>query len=86
MLDWEPCASGQIVLQDRRVAYAVTDRNLRVQQVSGALNILQDHASLWLGKYLPDLVPELIGSEDALEQILAGILPAFRDTMGQSRC
>ena len=77
MLDWEPCASGQIVLQDRRIAYAVTDRNLRVQQVSGALNILQDHASTWLGKSLPDLVPELVGSEDALEQILAGILPRF---------
>ncbi len=81
MLDWElpppedPCASAQIVLWDRRIAYAVTDRNLHVQQVRGALKTLQSDAGRWLGKSLLDLVPELIGSEDALEDILAGALP-----------
>lgn len=69
------CASAQNVLWDRRIAYAVTDRQLHVQQVRGALKALQSEDDGWLGKSLLDLVPELIGSEDALKDILAGALP-----------
>ena len=81
MLDWEkpppgdPCASAQVVLWDRRIAYAVTDRNLHVQQVRGTPKALQGDPGSWLGKSLLDLVPELLGSEDALQDILAGVLP-----------
>ena len=71
----EPCTGAQVVLRDRRIAYAVTDRNLRVQQVNGALQVLQSDAGSWLGKSLLELVPELFGSEDALKDILAGALP-----------
>jgi len=42
--------------------------------LSGALKVLQSDAASWLGKSLLDLVPELLGSEDALEGILAGVL------------
>lgn len=70
----DPCIIGQIVLQDRGIVCAVTDRDLRVQQVSGAPTMIPSGAA-WLGKSLMDLVPELIGSEDALRQILAGTLP-----------
>lgn len=81
MLDWEkpppgdPCASAQVVLWDRRIAYAVTDRNLHVQQVRGTPKALQGDPGSWLGKSLLDLVPGLLGSEDALQDILAGVLP-----------
>jgi len=70
----DPCTSPQVVLRDRRIVYAVTDRELHVQQLSGALKVLQSDAASWLGKSLLDLVPELLGSEDALEGILAGVL------------
>ncbi len=70
----DPCTSPQVVLRDRRIVYAVTDRELHVQQLSGALKVLQSDAASWLGKSLLDLVPELLGSEDALEGILGGVL------------
>lgn len=81
MLNWElsapedACAGAQIVLWDRRIAYAVTDRELHIRQVRGALETLWSDAGGWLGRSLTDLVPELIGSEGALEDILAGVLP-----------
>lgn len=80
-MDWEPSvpmdlrANEQVVLYDRRIAYAVADRDLLVRQVRGSHNILQDDAATWPGKSLLDLFPELVGSEDALCQILAGALP-----------
>ncbi len=69
---------GEIVLQDRRIAYAVTDRELRVMQVGGRLDIFPGGAASWLGAALPDLVPELVGSEEALQQVLDGSRPRVR--------
>ena len=69
---------GELVLQDRRIAYAVTDRALRVMQVGGRLDIFPGGAASWLGAGLLDLVPELVGSEEALQQVLDGSLPRVR--------
>ena len=61
----------QAILQDRKIAYAVTDRNLTVIEVSGAASILHNWSESWLGHPLLELVPELMGSEQALADILA---------------
>lgn len=71
----EAVRSVEIVLQDRRIAYAVTDRALRVTHVGGRLDIFPGGAPSWLGAGLLDLVPELVGSEEVLQQVLDGSRP-----------
>jgi signal transduction histidine kinase len=63
------------ILLDRRIAYAITDQQLRVTGVGGVVEILEGGPAGWLGRPLVDLVPELVGSESALADILAGGLP-----------
>jgi signal transduction histidine kinase len=65
---------AQHILLDRKIAYAVTDRQLRVLEVGGYVEILQGGAAGVVGRPLVDLVPELVGSERALDDILAGTL------------
>ncbi len=71
-------AHQEQILRDRRVAYAVTDRSLRVTEVCGASDILLNNHSAWLGRPLLDLVPELVGMEPALAEILDGTLPRMQ--------
>lgn len=66
------------VMVDRAIAYAVTDADLRVVELRGASGIFGAGASGWLGRSLFDLVPELIGSEAALAEILTGESPRFQ--------
>lgn len=68
----------QSILHDRRIAYAITDRDLHVIEVSGGSNGLQTWLTSWLGRSLTDVVPELIGSEEALADILTGELPRLQ--------
>lgn len=68
---------AQLILQDRKIAYAITDHNLKVLAVSDGASILADSYRTSLGRSLLDLDPELIGSEEALADILAGELPRF---------
>ena len=68
---------AQLILQDRKIAYAITDRNLNVVEVSGAADIFRNNHKTCLGRSLLDLVPELVGSEPVLADILAGELPRF---------
>jgi len=68
----------QLILQDRRIAYAITDRNLNVVEVSGAVTMFHDGHKTSLGRSLLDLVPELVGSEAVLADIMAGRLPRFQ--------
>ncbi len=65
-------------MRDRRVGYAITDRSFCVQEVSGASEILVDGYPSWVGYSLLDLVPELVGSEAALRDILDGVLPRLQ--------
>lgn len=65
----------QLILHDRKLAYAITDRDLRVLEVGGALAVLGNDPGGWAGQSLLDLVPELVGSEMALAGILAGTWP-----------
>ncbi len=76
------------ILQDRRIAYLLTDAHLNVTEVRGAVDILVNSSGALVGRSLLDLVPELVGSEAVLADILSGKLPRFqlewvnRDTNG----
>jgi len=70
-------AIAWLVLRDLKIAYAVTDANLEVVDVGGAVDVLCDEPETYLGCSLPDMVPELIGCEKLLADILAGDLPRF---------
>jgi len=72
---------AQAVLLDRQIAYAITDRELTVLEVHGALNILGDEHRAAPGQSLSELVPELVGSEDMLRQVVTGALPRFELTL-----
>jgi signal transduction histidine kinase len=65
------------ILQDRRIAYLVTNRDLIVVKLGGATRILPDGPSACVGHTLLELMPELIGSEQMLADILAGELSRY---------
>jgi len=67
----------QRMLLDRKVAYALTDRQLRVTEVGGDLAVLEEGAAGWLGRSLLDLVPELAAGEPTLADVMSGALPRF---------
>ncbi len=68
----------QRILRDRRIAYAVTDRNLRLLHVDGDGSLLGEN--LTDGDLVLSFAPELIGSEDVLSCILSGALPRYQLT------
>jgi signal transduction histidine kinase len=68
---------AELVLQDRRIAYAITNRDLNVVEVRGAVETLCHAPEDCLARSLLDVVPELIGSEVVLADILRGALPRF---------
>jgi signal transduction histidine kinase len=68
---------ARLILGDRKIAYAITDRDLKVVEVGGAVDVLRDDRRNCLGRSLLELVPELVGSETVLADILAGDLPRF---------
>jgi signal transduction histidine kinase len=68
-------ALAQRILLDRKIAYAITDQQLQVMEVGGVTENLDGGALGWPGRPLVDLVPELVGNEAALADILAGALP-----------
>lgn len=72
----EPTLTQRMLL-DRKVAYALTDRQLRVKEVGGNLAVLERETANWLGRSLIELVPELATSEPALADVLSGNLPRF---------
>ncbi len=69
---------AQLLLQDRKIAYAITDQDLKIVETGGAIDIFYcpENKNL-IGCSLLELVPELIGSEAVLDDILAGDIPFF---------
>ena len=54
----------QPILQDRRIAYLITDHQLKIDAVEDAAGIFADkNCQTLLGSSLLELIPELIGSE-----------------------
>ncbi|MGE5602671.1 MAG: ATP-binding protein [Nitrososphaerales archaeon] len=71
-------APREQILRDRRVGYVITDRSLCVMETAGARDVFLAGHEVWLGRSLPDMVPELVGSESALQDILSGTLPRLQ--------
>ena len=67
---------AESILDDRKIAYCLTNRALNVIQVGGHAPILPDPQVI-IGSPLLDLVPELSGSERALADLLGGKLLRF---------
>jgi signal transduction histidine kinase len=66
------------ILQDRRIAYAITDRDLDVLEVGGLTDEFYPDHDACVGRPLLELIPELVGSERVLANILEGELPRFQ--------
>ncbi len=63
---------------DRKIAYAIVNQKLRVVGVAGAVEIFGVESDVLVGHQLPDVVPEMVGLEDVLLDILAGNVPRFQ--------
>ena len=69
---------AQLILQDHRVGYLVVNRDLKLVEINDTLSLYSDdpqrlqQASLW------DLVPELVGNEDVVADLMGRVrYPAF---------
>lgn len=67
----------ELVLQDCKTVYLVTDGGLNVVDVGGAVDLLVREPHSCLGRSLPDVVPELRGFETVVTNVLAGEMPRF---------
>ncbi len=66
------------LLRDRRIVYAITDRDCTVLAVSDARWSPHAHMTGGVGQHLVEAVPELVGSEAILADLLSGELPRFQ--------
>jgi signal transduction histidine kinase len=71
-------AVSELILRDRAIAYAITDLDLKIVEVGGPIDVIYGRGRACLGRRLIDLVPELVGSESVLTDILASRLPRFQ--------
>ena len=69
---------AQRIVEERKIAYALVDRDLNVVKVGGAVSAFDDLDASCVGLPLLDLVPEFVGSDDLLSDILEGGLPQFQ--------
>lgn len=70
---------AQLILQERNIAYVVTDRSLRIQQIGGKRELLTiEGGPVQVGVSLFDLAPELIGCEEQLQALLTPKAPTFQ--------
>ena len=66
------------ILQDRRISYLVTDQTLRIIELHDTARVFPiGIPKTIVGASLLDHVPELIGSESVLDDILRGTVPRF---------
>jgi adenylate cyclase len=66
----------QLLLREQKIGYAIVDFQLTVLAYEGQSSLFNRHEGT-KKLHLLDLVPELIGCEDLLEEILQGELPRF---------
>ncbi|MCE7979915.1 MAG: sensor histidine kinase [Caldilinea sp. CFX5] len=70
---------AQLILQERNIAFAVTDQAFRIQQVGGKRALLLANGNgAAPGVSLFDLAPELIGCEAQLQALLTQGTPVFQ--------
>lgn len=69
---------AQYLISRHKVAYAVTDRDLRVSEWGGDVHLFPPDLEKYGGITLYELAPELIGVEAELNAILTGEAPELR--------
>lgn len=70
---------AQLILQERNIAFAVTDDALRIQQIGGKRDLLTvDGKPAQFGASLFAVAPELIGCEEQLQSLLTQAAPSFQ--------
>jgi len=88
-MDWHEM---QVILQDCRIGYVITDRALHIVRRGGISDMFEQDGAAALGDPLVEHVPELVGSERLLADILEGRLPRLelvcinRETRAGSTC
>ena len=70
-------AITQLIVKNRPIAFAVTDSHLRIQRVGGQGTLMPVAEKECIGEFLWDVVPEMIGHEPDLQEIVAGTMPRF---------
>jgi signal transduction histidine kinase len=68
-------AVARTILQESQIAYALTDAALRIIEVNDPSGVMPEDCQ---GCLLTEFVPELVGYEETLVQILTGELPRFQ--------
>ncbi|MBN1582344.1 MAG: HAMP domain-containing histidine kinase [Anaerolineae bacterium] len=69
------CDVAQLILKDQDIAYAIADRDLMIVETGGMTHIFDPTS---VGRSLHSRVPELIGNEAVLYDILDRKLPCFQ--------
>ncbi len=64
-----------LILQDHGISYAIVDHTFKIIEIGGAAHVF---SAAWLGRSLLVAIPELMGCEAALADILDGRLPRFQ--------
>lgn len=68
----------QILFCEQKIGYIITGPDLAVMFYGGDASIFSSFQDISSQLSLLDLIPELIGSEEVLDDILKGILPRFQ--------
>jgi signal transduction histidine kinase len=67
----------QAILQTRKLAYVLTDVNLKILEYGDIAGIFAEQDLLGSGRSLIESLPELIGAEAIVADLLSGALPLF---------
>jgi len=84
-------AVTQIILADRKLTYCITDTSFTIEAIDNPAAPCWHETPIGVGASLLEAVPELIGSEDVLQDILNGKLARWelarinRETAGETR-
>ncbi|OQY29127.1 MAG: hypothetical protein B6243_11470 [Anaerolineaceae bacterium 4572_5.2] len=67
----------ELLLSERKIAYLLTDRDLKILNVSASADFLPKDSQFYLGRKFPEVCPEMAGNEEALSLLLSGNLERF---------
>ncbi len=68
----------QLIMKHQKTAYAIVNCDLEIVQVGGAVSTFFPAPEEVIQRALPEIVPEIIGSEATLDGIIAGQIPSFQ--------
>ncbi len=68
----------KLLLNEKRIGFLVTDNQFSIIEYGGEYSTFIDEPNLSVSSLAIDIIPELCGCEDILQNILSGILPHFQ--------